>query len=254
MHAYVDGELDIARSLDLERHLAGCVACRAAYESQLALADGIKAAATYYRAPAHLEKRIRSAVRQESRINPDLTGRLNRVEGGNLSGLRLALLGVAALVLLALVAWGVLRSQQAGAQNNLIAQEVLASSMRSLIAGPLTEVVSSDQHTVKPWFAGKLDFSPNVQDFSAQGFPLAGGRLDYAAGRPVAALVYRHGQHVINLFVWPTTQAPDAPLQEDTLQGYHVFHWAQGGMAYWAVSDMDASELRQFAQLVQQTH
>lgn len=241
LHAYMDGELDVARSLEVERHLPGCSECRAIVASQQVLAEGIRAAASYYRAPADLRKRIRS--------NPELAN------AGNASlfparGLRLALLGVATLVLVALVAWGLLRSQQAGSQNDLLAQEVLASSMRSLIAGPLTNVASSDQHTVKPWFAGKLDFSPSVQDFASQGFPLAGGRLDYVGGRPVAALVYRHQQHIINLYVWPSTAGRDVSLQEAEYQGYRVFHWAQGGMAHWAVSDMDAAELRQFVGLV----
>jgi anti-sigma factor RsiW len=240
VHAYVDGELDVARSLDLERHLAGCAQCRAIYQSQLALRDGVRAAAAYTRAPADLRKRIQSTVRQESRRDAPA------------SQLRWAWLVSVVLLVVAVLVWGLFRSQQAGSQTDLVAQEVLASSMRSLIAGPLTDVVSSDQHTVKPWFAGKLDFSPTVHDFGAQGFPLAGGRLDYAAGRSVAALVYRHQQHVINLYVWPSTTGTDAPLQETAYQGYHVFHWAQGGMAYWAVSDMDAAELRQFVELVQQ--
>lgn len=245
LHAYIDGELDVARSFELERHLAGCAECRAANEIHQVMRQRVRAVAAYYPAPAALRKRIQSS--------PDLTGSRPQRGWGNLAGLfaHWRILVPAAVLVLALVAWGIFRFQAGRPQNDLLAQEVLASSMRSLIAGPLTDVTSSDQHTVKPWFAGKLDFSPPVLDFASQGFPLAGGRLDYVGGRPVAALVYRHQQHAINLYIWPSAQGEVAPLQEAAYKGYHVFHWAEGGMAYWVVSDMDAAELRQFAQIVQ---
>jgi anti-sigma factor RsiW len=169
-------------------------------------------------------------------------------------GAPVGLLGLAALLLVAAVAWGAWRAQTVTRSNDLVAEEALSSSMRSLIAGPLTDVASSDRHTVKPWFAGKLDYSPVVVDLAAQGFPLQGGRLDYLGGRPVAALVYGHGQHVINLYTWSSAGSADSAPQSQSYQGYNVLHWTQAGMAYWAVSDMDTAELRQFAGLLAATH
>jgi anti-sigma factor RsiW len=110
-------------------------------------------------------------------------------------------------------------------------------------------VVSSDQHTVKPWFNGKLDFSPPVHDFSGRGYPLLGGRLDYLQERPVAALVYGRRQHVINVFIWPTA-GPETPAPPIARRGYHLLHWATPELAYWVVSDLGLAELTEFAGLL----
>jgi anti-sigma factor RsiW len=128
-------------------------------------------------------------------------------------------------------------------------QEVVDAHVRSLLAAHLFDVPSSDRHTVKPWFAGKLDFSPSVPDLATQGFELAGGRLDYLGHRTVASLVYRRRQHVINVFVWPTTAADHAPRAGER-NGYNVVEQVHSGMAYWLVSDLNRNELEQLAALL----
>jgi anti-sigma factor RsiW len=131
-------------------------------------------------------------------------------------------------------------------------QEVISGHVRSLMANHLTDVTSSDQHTVKPWFDGKLEFSPPVPDLTTQNFPILGGRLDYVGNRPVAALVYRRRQHVINLFIWPSTPAAGGGETQLTQRGYNLIHWTTAGMVYCTVSNLNLEELQEFVRLVQQ--
>jgi anti-sigma factor RsiW len=123
--------------------------------------------------------------------------------------------------------------------------ELISSHVHSLLANHLTDVATSDQHTVKPWFNGKIDFSPPVVDLKARGFPLVGGRVDYLKGRVVAALIYRRSGHVINLFIWPAS-GPSVPAGER--EGYSLLNWSQAGLNFWAVSDLNEPELKQFQQ------
>jgi anti-sigma factor RsiW len=140
--------------------------------------------------------------------------------------------------------------QTSRTKGNSVADQVIADHVRSLLATHLLDVVSSDQHTVKPWFHGKVDFAPAVIDLSKEGFPLIGGRLDYLDGKTVVALVYRRGKHPINLFIFPGAGKGDTKPEIVTRRGYHLFHWTRDEMQYWAVSDLNRAELQQFAQLI----
>jgi anti-sigma factor RsiW len=193
--------------------------------------------ATYYRAPDALRQRIRVSLAQEARE------KAQAVPWWRWGGM------AASFALAALLTWnGVLLQARNG--EDRLAGEIAGAHVRSLLAeSHLNDVVSTDQHTVKPWFQGRIDFAPAVSDLAAEGFPLTGGRLDYINGRPVAALTYRHRLHVINLFEWPASAGDSAP---ETLarQGYALVHWKRGGIEYWAVSDAAAADMLQFAKLL----
>lgn len=133
--------------------------------------------------------------------------------------------------------------------DEILAEEVVSSHVRSMMAGHLIDVASSDRHTVKPWFNGKLDFSPKVIDLSPDGFPLSGGRLDYVSSRPVAALIYKRNQHIINVLTWPTSEG-STKMVFSSRQGYSLFHWKTAGMQYWVISDLNANDLKTFSELI----
>ena len=138
------------------------------------------------------------------------------------------------------------------AQADVVAREVLTSHLRSLMPGHLMDVVSTDQHTVKPWFDGRIDFSPPVNDFAANGFRLIGGRLDYLDGRPAAALVYQRRKHIVNVFVWPAADGSQSAVESTAHDGYNLLHWRRGGMNYWMASDLNAQEMGDFAHLLRE--
>jgi anti-sigma factor RsiW len=236
IEAYADGELDLLRTLELERHLEDCAECRARYEQVEALRSAVRTHAPYFAAPEPFEMRIRTQLRPRREAQP------KTVRGTGLAWRLSALAaGIVGLVVFSAMFINMLR-RPAG---ETVAQQVVSSHIRSLMENHLTDVPSSDQHTVKPWFNGKLDFSPPVKDFKAEGFPLTGGRLDYLDARPVVVLLYRHRQHTINLFVWPSSSSDSGP-QGSTIKGYNLVHWTQSGMTYWAVSDLNRRELNQF--------
>jgi anti-sigma factor RsiW len=236
--AYLDGELAAIDAVELEAHLTGCASCGRFRDDRLALRTAIAAQMPRFQAPEPLRGRVRAALRKAS------ASRRARRPGPALA----KWLALAASV--AVVAVGSWRLAVEHTASEMLTDEVLASHVRSLMPGHLSDVVSSDQHTVKPWFNGKLDFSPPVHDFSGRGYPLLGGRLDYLHGRPVAALVYGRRQHLINVFLWPAAGpvGGGAPLVR---QGYHLLHWTTPEYTYWVASDLGLSELTDFAGLLQ---
>jgi anti-sigma factor RsiW len=237
---YLDGELDLVRSLEIEAHLKDCQTCAQVYTELRSLHAAVSDTTLRYEPPAALRNRVRSVVRDEG----ELTNRSSRLTWR-------WLVPVAAVAVLVIVALSLFALLSRPSTSDLTAQEIVSSHVRSLMEKHLTDVPSSDQHTVKPWFDGRLDFSPPVKDLASAGFNLVGGRLDYIGNRPVAALVYQHRQHYINVFVWPATGASDASARALVRQGYNLINWNNSGMNHWAVSDLNLAELQQFVQLLQ---
>ena len=230
LDAYVDRELDLVRSIDLERHLHDCPACGPLHTTRMEIRKMIRDESLRYHAAASLERRVRAALAQQDR---------EERKSGWLWFPWPSFAVMAAALGLAAFLW-------VRTPANSIEREVVDSHLRSLMVGHLMDVPSTDQHTVKPWFAGKLDFSPPVEDLSQEGFPLVGGRLDYVDGHPVAAVVFRRNLHIINVFVWPAV-ADHEGFRSMTHQGYHVIETIQGGMEYWLVSDLNDVELKELA-------
>jgi len=233
LDAYIDRELDVVSTLQFERHLVECASCRSISERYHELHDAVKVKIPHFEVPGELEKKIRAQLGRRDRT----VGRewFPRWRGWAIAA------GLATLLIFSVVG-NVARRPSA---SQVLADQVVASHIRSLMANHLADVISSDQHTVKPWFSGKLDFAPAVKDLSSEGFPLAGRRLDYIDNRPVAALVYKHRQHTINLFLWPSPDSDSGP-RTTTIKGYNVLHGTRSHMAYWAVSDLNAAELSEF--------
>jgi anti-sigma factor RsiW len=232
--AYLDQELGISDSIAVERHLGGCAECQQEFAQQRSVSEQLKTNVLSYKVSTHLAQRIKLSLPNE----PVQVSRLKnwRISWINASAMMVSLLSVI---------WsGTLYLTQPSSQERLT-EELVSSHVRSLQVDHLSDVVSTDRHTVKPWFNGKLDFSPPVIDLTSQGFPLIGGRLDYIDGRTVAVLIYRRNQHPINLYVWPSSSRNAAP-QVQSRQGYHLIKWSTGGMDYWAVSDVATSELDSF--------
>jgi anti-sigma factor RsiW len=236
LHAYTNAELDLVRSLDVEQHLQTCHACATESRSLLSLRSALRTAEFTHHAPQSLRNKVRQIAR-----TPDEKPRPIRAPWL----WQWLAAGATALALLTLLL------RPAGvSDHDLLANEIVSSHVRSLMPGHLTDVVSSDQHTVKPWFNGKLDFAPDVKDFAAQGFPLAGGRLDYLNGRAVAALVYHRNQHLINVFVWPVDRAGGAKATVENRRGYNLINREANGLHHVLVSDLNAGELGELADLI----
>lgn len=231
IHPYADGELDLMNAREVEQHLRGCDDCRRIEQRVRSLREALRHSAPAYRAPARLRKNVRRTLKQEARPARQFFSPW--------------VLATGAAFALLLVSLGFY--QTTGGSSRALADELVANHVRSLLATHLVDVVSSDQHTVKPWFDGKVDFAPEVHDLSADGFPLVGGRLDYLRGQTIVALVYRRNKHPINLFIEPTSAKDNTKPSALTRRGYNLLHWTHGGMDYWAISDLNIGELRQFA-------
>jgi anti-sigma factor RsiW len=234
---YADGELDAAGILELEKHVHDCPACMLAWRNTQVLKKSLKQESLFFTAPTELRRRVKIELHSqvESKSWWDFW---------NWSWLSAATTGVAVVCLALVLALTLTRPSS----QQRLAQEIVSSNIRSLMADHILDVVSTDQHTVKPWFNGRLDFSPPVKDLAAQEFPLIGGRLDYIGGRSVAALVFHRNKHVINLFIWPESEKDSKPAASASLQGYNVIHWTNAGMTFWAVSDLNKKELMEFVQ------
>jgi anti-sigma factor RsiW len=237
LHAHADGELDVANSLELERHLQTCTACAAETKSVHSLKTAMRQSSLHYDAPDSLRKAVRQMARASGN---DTRPRLFQ----SLLLWKWLASGATAVALAAIL----LRPAGISERDQLL-DDAVASHVRSLMGEHLTDVASSDQHTVKPWFTGKLDFAPDVKDFAAQGFPLVGGRLDYVNGRAVAALVYRRNKHFINVFIRPAAGANGRESRSKNVRGYSVISRETGGLHYWLVSDLNEKELAELANL-----
>jgi anti-sigma factor RsiW len=258
MDGYLDGALDPIISQTIEQHLRECRNCDQAYKTHRSLIRALGNATPYYKAPAELRERIQSSLRKEIGERPARNGgqsirslfQRKRSEPRTiLFGTSWNWLALAATILLAaIIGWNLLPRLQRPGTDQLLATQLIASHVRSLMANHLTDVASSDQHTVKPWLDAKLDFAPPVVDLASEGFPLIGGRLDYLDNRPVAALVYQRRKHFINVFVWPGEAAATRPAMAMSHQGYQLLHWADLDFNYWAVSDVSANDLQLFKQ------
>jgi anti-sigma factor RsiW len=237
LHGYFDDELDPLGAAEFERHLAHCSECTEVLESLRSLRSSIRTAPLYQKAPV--------SWREKAHENLNLAKPVSTLSADpRWRWLALA----AALLLFAVAGWYILSLRQQADKEFALATEVIDAHLRSLEPGHLTDVSSSDQHTVKPWFEGKLDFAPPVQDFTERGFPLKGGRLEVIQGRTIAALVYGRQKHVVSVFSWPTTELDAAP-HSGSHQGYRWIEWRKGGMEFYAVSDTALSDLEQLQQL-----
>jgi anti-sigma factor RsiW len=231
LQALIDGELDASHARDVENHVEGCPRCAAMLRDYREMSKAMADSGMHYTAPPALRARIEAALPQP---------RQHQSRRAVLRGFAMGS-AVSALAATGLVAI-VLRHDD----MERIQSEVVSAHLRSLQAGHLTDVISTDQHTVKPWFNGKLDVSPPVIDLTAQGFTLIGGRLDYVDARAIGAVVYKRRQHVINLFVAQTADTAQHAAKMDTIQGFNIRRWGESGMKFWAVSDIGADELNEF--------
>jgi anti-sigma factor RsiW len=240
--AFIDNELDIPNSLEVERHISSCQSCSIVYKNYLVIQSALKDESMYFSTPPELKKKITSSIKSSEKKQFSIKSRMFGWQGAA---------AVFALTSVFLLIFILFRS--ASSPEAQITEQIVDNHMRSLMPNHLTDVQNSDQHTVKPWFNGKLDFSPPVADLSSQGFTLVGGRLDYINGQPVAAIVYQRKSHLINLFFWFSDNKDDITKKASVTRGYNLIHWTKGNRNYWAVSDINLTELDEFISKIQET-
>jgi anti-sigma factor (TIGR02949 family) len=251
LHAYLDGETEPKADAAVGHHLETCPCCREEYLAYQQLGFAVRRDATYHSAPERLAHRIASALPATTTPAPTATAPGSMGLWSSWLSSRWAA-SFASFLLISILSSGMTYYLTVPDQKDVLAQEVVGAHVRSLMADHLTDVTSADQHTVKPWFNGRVDVAPPVKDFAAEGYPLVGGRLDYLDDRPVAALIYRHDRHLINVFMWPTAAGEIAPPATLVRQGYNLLHWQHSGLAFWAISDLNADALNRFVSLMQQ--
>src|SRR5579862_5638395 len=246
MHAHLDGELDLAGDLEVQRHIRECPRCASEYDAIRAMRTRLNDETFRYEAPAALKEKIQRAIPVSSPSPARREAYPSRRGPWIPRAFRIAVpMAIGAMLALIIAPRAI-----GPASDQPIASEVVASHVRSLMGAHLMDVASTDQHTVKPWFNGRLDFSPPVTDFAKDGFPLIGGRLDYINDRPVAALVYQHGKHVINVFMWPSASDETRALRIEPMQGYNLEQTIVAGMNCWVVSDLNQVELKKFSEML----
>jgi anti-sigma factor RsiW len=243
--AYLDDELDVAESLRVQKHLGECGGCRQAQNEQLALRSALRKPDLFSYPSADFSKRIQTAVRSAAK-KETRSQRSSWFESLRFESFRWVPAAAVLLIVTTVGGFFAVNSSRSSHQQ-LIASAVLAGHIRSLQPNHLIDVPSSDRHTVKPWFQGRLDFSPPVPDLSELGWALIGGRLDYVDGRPVAALIYQRRMHNINVFLWPNHGSADGTIKQEEAQGYQILHWNGAEMTYWVVSDLNNAELLELA-------
>jgi mycothiol system anti-sigma-R factor len=247
LHGYLDGELDAARAAEFETHLERCPQCVTELEAQESLRSSLQKARLYERAPARLRQKVLADIHVTARApRPSTLPSWQRSWQPAWRWLAVA----ACFLLMMYAGWRWLPGFGGRNQNATLAAQLVDDHIRSLQPGHLSDVVSTDQHTVKPWFDGKLDFAPPVRDFAEQGFPLQGGRLDVLNGRSIAALVYGRRKHEINVFVWPRA-ATSKELESGSQQGYNWVRWNNGSFEMWAISDVSPGDLDQLRLMFQ---
>jgi anti-sigma factor RsiW len=241
LHAYVDGELDLVRALEVEGHLRDCSVCGEAHDALRVVREALTTEPLRFTAPPGLRERVQRSLRDIDRSTPPR----------RLPWHRLAV--AASLAVIALAGWMLYVLGPLSSKQDRLAREVVANHVRSLMEEHLLDKKSSNRHVVKPWFSvsGRLDFAPPVPNLADHNFALLGGRLDYLDGRTVAALVYGRREHIINLFVWPSRTGAEEGSEHLERQGYNLVHWSQGDMTFWSISDLNAEELEEFALLIQ---
>jgi anti-sigma factor RsiW len=240
LNAYVDGELDSAGSLSVEDHAQRCTSCLTDMENLRGLSSAIESGGLRFAAPPGLKRNVQAAIRA---ANPEVRQSFFDWRWAT---------ALASAVLVVVVGFALTTQWQKSSPEILLVDDIVSSHVRSMMANHITDVASSDSHTVKPWFGAKLDYSPPAKDLTAQGFRLVGGRMDYLDNRPVAAVVYQRSQHFINLFVWPSNNTATGREEELARQGYNLIHWNEAGMTYWLVSELNLPELRECARLLKQ--